>query len=144
MSKAFNFDNFDLSNLKAKIVFDAIPSTLVALNNTRKKNKNIYYMMVGLYYETTEEYLIAFYTYKKRTRLGIMSFVLIDNQIEVFKNKMKVVDFMYSFLEKFTPHERLINSTVNESEPLPLNEILVKISEWLQAVGEYFITKNSK
>jgi hypothetical protein len=144
MSKAFNFDNFDLSNLKAKIVFDAIPSTLVALNNTTKKNKNIYYMMVGLYYETTEEYLIAFYTYKKRTRLGIMSFVLIDNQIEVFKNKMKVVDFMYSFLEKFTPHERLINSTVNESEPLPLNEILVKISEWLQAVGEYFITKNSK
>jgi len=144
MSKAFNFDNFDLSNLKAKIVFDAIPSTLVALNNTTKKNKNIYYMMVVLYYETTEEYLIAFYTYKKRTRLGIMSFVLIDNQIEVFKNKMKVVDFMYSFLEKFTPHERLINSTVNESEPLPLNEILVKISEWLQAVGEYFITKNSK
>jgi hypothetical protein len=129
----------EFSGHKGRIVFDAIPKEFVGLSANKKSRKNLFYAIAGLHCEESQKYIVAVYIYKQRTKQKEIYFDLTSHETLTFANKMAVMDFIYKFLETFTPHERIINSNIDQLEPCGLDEVLSKLAAWMSKIGEYFI-----
>jgi hypothetical protein len=144
MKTSFDANYLNLNILKTRIVFDAIPATFVSLSNSKRKNKNYFYIIMGMHLEEADEYLVSAYLYKKKKQNGNFSFILEQNEVQTFNNKIKVVDFLYNYLDKFSPHQRHINYNLAENAEGSFDEVLLKITKWMEIVQEYFIIEAQK
>jgi hypothetical protein len=139
MNDLINHDILNkFDNQKVRIVFDAIPENFISFSKGKRPIKNIFYAVLGLHYEHTNEYVVAFYIYKKKKTAARVSFEIKEQDVIFLKNKLQVMEFIYKFLDRFSPHKRIVNVNLQDSNPTDLHSALERIGIWMTKIAEFF------
>jgi hypothetical protein len=131
-----------LKGLNLDVMFAAVPKDLVA-NHSKKfkkrKTQNLFYIIFGVFLKESSQYIIfssVFQTVKKKEGNNWFKEIIVDSA--VFEEKQDVLDYLYDFIDEFSPHERIINEEIMNMGIMPAETAFEYLLLWNSSVFAYY------
>jgi hypothetical protein len=131
-----------LDGLHLDVMFGAVPKRLVSdvsKKFNKRKNKNLFYIIFGVYLQESNQYIIftsVFKSSKKKINNQWFSEIMVDSA--VFEKKQEVLDYLYDFMDSFEEHERIINEEIMSMGMMPAIEAFRYLLVWNKGIFDYF------
>lgn len=133
----------ELNKLDLEIMFAANCKEFVSKISkkfSKRKNKNLFYIIFGVYLKQTKQYIVFTSIFKKSNKKfehgNLFEEVSVDSI--VYDEKQDVLNYLYDFINSFTQHERIINEEILHLSIIPANEAFKYLVTWNQIIFNYF------
>lgn len=123
--------------INIKILFDAVPIEFVSDKSgfyQKSTKKNLYYIITGYQNVLTNEYFVSYYILQKNKGNSINSIKIKFSETKVFNCRLRVMTFIYNFLEKFSIHGRIVNSMKSNSKIINEELFFEETTDWVKKI----------
>lgn len=131
-----------LEDLNLEIMFAAAPQSLVTdISRTlfKRKAKNLFYILFGVYLQESEQYIVFESIFKKiKKPMNGNYFKEISVESHIFDTKQEVTNFIYDFKSGFSEHQRFIFEESMALGMMPADEAFSYILGWNANIFEFF------
>jgi hypothetical protein len=127
--------------LSIKTIFDAIPDDFVVAKNPdiqKSSKKNLFYIIIGYKCLSTNNYYITYHILSMNKYLGKKIIKTKRTENKVFKTRRRAMEFVYTFLDNFHGHKRVINSFSSPSRALHSDIFTEDVIEWVKTIIDLF------
>lgn len=131
-----------LKGLNLDVMFAAVPKDLVgdiSKKITKRKTQNLFYVIFGVFLKESSQYIIfssIFQSVKKKEGKNWFKEIVVDSA--VFNDKQEVLDYLYDFIDQFSPHERILNEEIMSMGMMPAEKAFEYLLLWNSGVFTFF------
>ena len=132
----------DLQKCSLDIMFAAVPKNFVYNPNkkfVKNKRKKLFYIVYGVLLKETNQYLVFGHIFEISKKITLKnSFKETVCDTAVYDKQQDVLDYIYDFIENFSPHERLVNEEIIQLGPMRGDKAFEYLIEWNLSAIQYF------